>query len=229
MGCQGSREPVDVKIKFRRALREAWHTSLKHADIKCDWDCFGSIIEHWFSLIEVCGVSVLLNLAQWPICFPCCCSWAQQLSSSCLYYFALDLYSKSFEPSDEILAGCCLAVSEVRPRVQIFQSSFLSFWVTKLWPPFFLSSVQPLTLPSMWYAATCTYYPDALFLILPLSLACSKGWDTFLCTRHAVLCSAVSCKSFTLLHHFCSHAWNVSCMLDYATVSFVSRVRLCAL
>jgi hypothetical protein len=38
MGCQGSREPVDVKIKFRRALREAWHTSLKHADIKCDWD-----------------------------------------------------------------------------------------------------------------------------------------------------------------------------------------------
>ena len=46
---------VDVKIKCRRALHEAWHKSLKHGDINCDWDrfCF---------LKEVCGVSVLLHL-----------------------------------------------------------------------------------------------------------------------------------------------------------------------
>ena len=31
---------VDVKIKCRRALREAWHKSLKHGDITCDWDRF---------------------------------------------------------------------------------------------------------------------------------------------------------------------------------------------
>jgi len=46
---------VDVKIKCRRALREAWHKSLTHGNFNCDWDrfCF---------LIEVCGVSVLLHL-----------------------------------------------------------------------------------------------------------------------------------------------------------------------
>jgi len=46
---------VDVTIKCWRALCKAWHKSLKHLDINCDWDrfCFR---------IEVCGVSVLLHL-----------------------------------------------------------------------------------------------------------------------------------------------------------------------
>jgi len=46
---------VDVKIKCQRALREAWHKSLKHEDINCDWDRFGF-------LIEFCGDSILLHL-----------------------------------------------------------------------------------------------------------------------------------------------------------------------
>jgi len=39
---------------------------------------------------------------------------------------------------------------------------------------FFRSSSKPLTLPSRWYAATCTYYAGAFFLILSLSLAYGK-------------------------------------------------------
>ena len=34
---------------------------------------------------------------------------------------------------------------------------------------------QPLTLPSRWYAASCTYYAGAFFLILSLSLTYGKG------------------------------------------------------
>jgi len=45
---------VDVQIKCRRALREAWRKSMKHGDINYDWDRFCSL--------EVCGVSVLLHL-----------------------------------------------------------------------------------------------------------------------------------------------------------------------
>jgi len=46
---------IQVKIKCRRALREAWHNRLKHGDINCYWD-------HFCFLIEVCGVSILLHL-----------------------------------------------------------------------------------------------------------------------------------------------------------------------
>ena len=40
---------------------------------------------------------------------------------------------------------------------------------------FFRSSAQPLTLPSRRYAATCTYYAGAFFLILSHSLAYGNG------------------------------------------------------
>jgi len=40
---------------------------------------------------------------------------------------------------------------------------------------FFRSSAKALTVPSRWYAATCTYYAGVFFLILSLSLAYGKG------------------------------------------------------
>ena len=65
----------------------------------------------------------------------------------------------------------------------------------------------------------------------PHPLASGKGWDEFFCSQHAVLCSTFSCKYLTLLHHCCSHAWDVSCTLDYAVVPFMLRASswLCAL
>jgi len=35
MGRRGIKGAVDVKIKCRGALREAWHESLEHGDVNC--------------------------------------------------------------------------------------------------------------------------------------------------------------------------------------------------
>jgi len=51
----------------------------------------------------------------------------------------------------------------------------LTFFGVRHFSHFFRSSAQPLTLPSRWYAVTCTYYAGAFFLIPSLSLAYGKG------------------------------------------------------
>ena len=53
--------------------------------------------------------------------------------------------------------------------------NLLTFFGVSHFSHFFRSSAQPLTLPSRWYAATCTYYAGVFFLILSLSLPYGKG------------------------------------------------------
>ena len=95
---RGSCEPWDVKTKCggpcaKRGIR-AWSIGI-------------SIVNRivFGLLIEVCGVSVIATLSFKGHPVILCLSWAQQLPSSYLYYFALDLHSKWFEPSQEGHAG----------------------------------------------------------------------------------------------------------------------------
>ena len=105
----------------------------------------------------------------------------------------------------------------------------LTFFGVSHFSHFFRSSAQPLTLPSRWYAATCTYYAGAFFLILSLSLAYGKG------LRHVsqyLVCSFVLGILVQIIHSATPFLFTcLRCILHVRLCcsAFVLRARLCAL
>jgi len=84
-GTSGIKGAVDVKIRCRRALREAWHNSLKHGDIDCDSNHFLGYLR------EVCSaVSAHLRKGQFDSLVI-----AAEHNNSYVYYSALDSYFMS--------------------------------------------------------------------------------------------------------------------------------------
>jgi hypothetical protein len=105
----------------------------------------------------------------------------------------------------------------------------LTFFGVSHFSHFFRSSAQPLTLPSRWYAATCTYYAGAFFLVLSLSLAYGKG------LRHVsqyLVCSFVLGILVQIIHSATPFLFTcLRCILHVRLCcsAFVLRARLCAL
>jgi len=120
-------------------------------------------------------------------------------------------------------SGYTLTVDEL----QVFQYSLFPAWVTsrssfgQVW-----SLLRCLRDGTLQRVRTMLV---RFFLILSLSLAYGKG------LRHVsqyLVCSFVLGILVQIIYSttpVCSHAWDVSCILDYAVVPFVLRARLCAL